>query len=202
MAPSRAQGKTRPGSENKFGFRPLRLKAASQGTPHSRKAVRDSPKRARDDVAVKGCDEDRAKRAKPANKVTGTTVIGIVDDEEPGTGTDSNKTGFAVSSGSIPLKSRSTPGGATHAHIVDLTIDSPPSESSPEPCENPIANGQGERDSRRMLDAELTTADSEVQYQFAFRKSRGGTFPGVIKPEVEEQVSLMLPRYSTFTHPQ
>jgi len=189
--------------KNKFGFRPLRRKPAGQAVKPP------APKPKARPVASAG--RPRAKRANPANpNLGGAPVIEISDDEDEDVGNS---------------QSRRVPANPPRPYIIDLTIESPPSEGSPEPpprsseelvmleAEESVMLDRGDPD---MLPAEgpailgardpvqlpeevpailerEVTVDSEVQYQFSFQRSRSDAFAGVVKTEVEEEVSLTPP---------
>jgi hypothetical protein len=182
--------------KNKFGFRPLRPESTSQVKPQAHKANSRSPKRPRDhDVPVASGGQTRAKRTKPSNSLSRPPVVEISDNVESGADADrSNQHSIAASRAAFCLWSRSIPGDPSNTHIVDLTIDLPPSDSSPEPSASSDADRQRESDLPVMLDANEITANSDVQYQFTFQKSRSDPFVKVIKTEVEMKVSPMLPR--------
>lgn len=183
-----------PSLKNKFGFRPPRSELASQVKPQALRSIGRSPKRPRDDVLITSAGKTSAKRVKPANKLFGAPVIEISDDEYSNTHEDGGNE--RTDTASIRPRSHSIPGSSSVSQIVDLTIESPSLESSPGSSTRSFADGQKKVEKPVMLGAEDMMIDNELQYQFAFQRSRGHPFPEVeaIKTEVEEQVSLTLPR--------
>ncbi|KAH5544129.1 hypothetical protein HBI25_231350 [Parastagonospora nodorum] len=198
--------------KNKFGFRPLRAK------PASRVVKPQAPRPKGRSVASPG--QTRAKRAKSATSNLGATpLIEISDDEDSddenddeNDDEDGGNDGDDEDGGNRNHHSRHILGNSSTSHIVDLTIQSPPSDSSPELPTRSIAD-QKKAEAPIMLQAEepvilqaeetgqperAAMVDSEVQYQFSFSRSRSDAFAEVIKTEVEEQ-SPIAQRFRSLT---
>jgi hypothetical protein len=173
----------------------LAIEPAAQVKPCAHKTGGRWPKRPYYDIVVVSGGKTRVKRVKPANNLSRPSVIETSDEEKSGTDVESgNKTSIAPSRLSNTLRSRSILGDPSDAHIADLTIESPPLDSSPKPSASSIDDSQSEAELPVMLDVKDIKANSDVQYQFTFQKSRSDPFTGVIKTKVEGQVSLILPR--------
>lgn len=189
MPPRRAPSAAARYSINKYGFRVPTKKASAQAKPRIPRAVKSSPKRPREAEGTTNASQAHAKRARSDVTIDTSRPSPIVI-------SDHNEDDVIETRTPKVLQPRPVKGISARADILDLTIESPPSDTSSERATSPVAETASDCLPQALLEAEIDTRESEVRCMYAFKKSRVEPFAAAVKAEVEDRVSRRRPRRS------